>query len=475
MFPAHSVPLLLSETLLCTFLILVYSTVTGDASGLFAAIGSGELRYALRLLWIAAFGAAGMLGFALLFRRLPDRARRYAPFVAVGVSGLGFLCFALLPGQGVGTGLGSALSLTGYGFLTAFVLYHASQEVPRSCFGRFVGVSHGLSAVLQFFIGSVSWGAAFPALALPCLGALAYLLARGESPKLAPTPDAAWSAMFRQSRAVLLAGAALLSLMIGVCDSVTVMHFAEYEPTFPETRLFYAAGLLAFGWLADKRLALLPAAVLVTNTYFLWFRVFHTEAGLFLPLAHLVEPLYDAPIIVLLTTGFLHAAARSDRPDLWAAMSRIIELPCMGIGLVAGVALFPVVPLSLVLAAYATLLFVGVALLYRAALLYIETLRENAAAALCGTAESPKASPELPEVFFEDYCRHYHLTKREKEVLSDLLNGKSVTEIAEETFVTERTVRFHITNLLTKTGAKNQRTLTASFYQMQDDWQGAEP
>ncbi|MBR1553694.1 MAG: helix-turn-helix transcriptional regulator [Schwartzia sp.] len=147
----------------------------------------------------------------------------------------------------------------------------------------------------------------------------------------------------------------------------------------------------------------------------------------------------------------------------------------MGIGLVAGVALFPVVPLSSVLAAYATLLFVGVALLYRAALLYIETLRENAAAALCGTAESPKASPELPEVFFEDYCRHYHLTKREKEVLSDLLNGKSVTEIAEETFVTERTVRFHITNLLTKTGAKNQRTLTASFYQMQDDWQSAEP
>ncbi|MBR1885924.1 MAG: helix-turn-helix transcriptional regulator [Schwartzia sp.] len=474
MFPATSVPLLLSETLLCTFLILVYSLVTGDTSVLFAAADRTELRFALRVLWIALFGAAGMIGFALLFRRLSERARRRAPLVAVGVAGLGFLCLALLPGQGAGAGLGAALSMAGYGFLTALVLYRASQEVPFSHFGRFVGLSHGLSAMLQFLIGTVPWGAAFPALALPCLGAPAYLLARGESPEPSLTPDAAWSALFRKSRAVLLAGAALLSLMIGVCDSVTVTHLTEYAPTFPATRLFYAAGLLAFGWLADKRLALLPAAVIVTNTYFLWFRVFHAEAGLFLPLARLVETVYDAPIIVLLTVGFLHTAARSDRPDLWAAMSRIIELPCMGVGLLAGVALFPVVPLSSVFAAYATLLFAGVALLCRAALLYIETLRENAAAALRAMTEPQKTPPELPEVFFEDYCRHYHLTRREKEVLSDLLNGKSVTEIAEETFVTERTVRFHIANLLTKTGAKNQRALTARFYQMQDDWQSAE-
>lgn len=51
------------------------------------------------------------------------------------------------------------------------------------------------------------------------------------------------------------------------------------------------------------------------------------------------------------------------------------------------------------------------------------------------------------------------LTKREKEVLSLVANGKSNTEVANELFISTKTVDTHKTHILEKLGLKNTAEL----------------
>lgn len=52
-----------------------------------------------------------------------------------------------------------------------------------------------------------------------------------------------------------------------------------------------------------------------------------------------------------------------------------------------------------------------------------------------------------------------HITRREKEVLSHLVDGLKSSEIAEKLFISPRTVDKHRTNLLKKLGLKNTASL----------------
>ncbi len=523
MFPTR---LLLSTTLIYTYLILVYTLAMSGAHGFFDLGGDAAFLIAANSALISCSGAAGMAIFAFGIRRLPEDVRRHAPLCAVALSAVGHLCLMFVPSL---FSLGVVLSILGWGFLTAHILYRVTTEIPAEVFGRFIGVSYGLSAVLQFAIGEAD--ALSPAvpltrlLALPCLGAFAFF-SRGENVPLSSQEALpGWRrSFFLKSRAQLLLGAALLSLLMGFSDSVTIAHYQEFAPAFPASRLFYAAGLFFFGWLADRRFASLPAIVLLTNVYYLWFRG-HTNTDLFLLLSEVVEAVYGAPIVILLTVGFLHAAASSDSPERWAAMGRIVGLPLTVLGIVIGLSLWPIVSMTTMLAVYTTLLLVAVVLLYHGTLVYFRALQSAAetqvfsvpVAAELPLAEFPAGSgvpmPEVPPFpseavteegiapedetetiskpaptdeteadeeasphdeaeqadAFDAYCRRYGLTAKESEILADILKGKSADAIAEAHFITKRTVRFHISNLLHKTGNKSQIAMIAHFHQTADN------
>lgn len=526
MFPKK---LFLSTTLIYTYLILVYTRAMSGDLGFFE-LGDGAIfQIAENTALISCAGAVGMASFALGFRRLSERLQRHAPFYVVGLCVVGELFLDFFPQF---FSFGVTLSIMGWGFLTAYVLYRAATEVSAEFFGRFIGLSYGLSAFLQFTVGTAD--VFLPTVSLtrwaapPCLVAFAYLSRSatntndtGESfpQKASPT----WHAFFLQSRVHLLLGAALLSLLMGFSDSVTVMHFEEFAPTFPASRLFYAVGLIFFGWLADKRFTILPAIVLLMNTYYLWFRALDTK--MFLPLSQIVETICSGPTIILLTVGFLHAAAQSDNPERWSVMGRIVGLPLTSFGLVLGLWLWPAISMATMLAVYTTLLLVAVVLLYRGILAYLNALQSSTEAqifavaaasaltteatptealpatdipametpiapAFSQTTESPipqqtaydsapsdgtdyeDAAPPVPadhEEPFSAYCRRYNLTAKEAEVLTEILKGQNVEEIAEAQFITKRTVRFHISNLLRKTGNKTQIAMIAHFHQTADN------
>lgn len=57
------------------------------------------------------------------------------------------------------------------------------------------------------------------------------------------------------------------------------------------------------------------------------------------------------------------------------------------------------------------------------------------------------------------------LSSREMNVLELILDGKSNTEIASCLFISENTVKFHVGNILKKTGCKSRKELSSVFYQ----------
>lgn len=484
-----SITLIISEMLLWIYVLIVYQIVMSEQCGLFlpGIFSAPDYRILSNIIILSLAGAGGMAYFAYYYRRLASSIQKNSPLYALAGAAIGQLLMEFFPTSPAPMTIGLLLSMFGWGYLMAYVLFKVVTESPGTHFGRFIGVSLGLGAIVIYIIGIIDSAfsdmIASRILALPILIVLAIIIkSTAIHTESLNTYSSDWDSLFQKSRTYLIVAACFMGLLMGLCDSVTVVRFSEYAPAFPASRLFYAVGLFLFGWLADKKFSAMPAVVLVISTYFLWYRTFNTEPGLFLLLAQMVEAIYAAPIIVMMMTGFLHIAAHSDKPEKWAAMSRIIELPSMSLGLILGVLFFPYFSLSVTFAIYATLLLISVALVYKITILYMQGLADATAEKQIQNAieeykqnykrEYQQEYEHKPQhytrpdeaVKFDTYCNHYNLTEREANVLQELLKGLKISTIADNLFISERTVRFHITNILNKTGQDSQLSIVSDYY-----------
>jgi DNA-binding CsgD family transcriptional regulator len=88
-----------------------------------------------------------------------------------------------------------------------------------------------------------------------------------------------------------------------------------------------------------------------------------------------------------------------------------------------------------------------------------------------GTAgQDPGGAPAEPAVesgrhVLDPIASEYGFSPREREVVGYLLESYSTAEIADAMFVTERTVQFHVSSLLRKTGMRTRTELVALFTQ----------
>ena len=79
----------------------------------------------------------------------------------------------------------------------------------------------------------------------------------------------------------------------------------------------------------------------------------------------------------------------------------------------------------------------------------------------------PSAAQEKTErEIFEHFSVRHDLSVREKEVLRYLLDGCTNSEIAEKLFVSESTVKFHVHNLLQKTGCSGRAQLRSRYLEL---------
>ena len=61
----------------------------------------------------------------------------------------------------------------------------------------------------------------------------------------------------------------------------------------------------------------------------------------------------------------------------------------------------------------------------------------------------------------DEFVALHGITKREREIINELLKGKTNKELAEQFFVTQKTIEVHLTNIYKKTGVKNRLELFA--------------
>lgn len=84
---------------------------------------------------------------------------------------------------------------------------------------------------------------------------------------------------------------------------------------------------------------------------------------------------------------------------------------------------------------------------------------ETANKKLTETSSRKPSANEITEEKLLAYKTHYGLSVRETDVLAHILKDRSINEMAEELFISPSTVKFHVANLLKKTGAGSQRRL----------------
>ncbi|MBR2576020.1 MAG: hypothetical protein IKE40_01820 [Firmicutes bacterium] len=75
---------------------------------------------------------------------------------------------------------------------------------------------------------------------------------------------------------------------------------------------------------------------------------------------------------------------------------------------------------------------------------------------------SPLQEKNDQEVF-DAFSEKYDLSSREREVLQLVLEGQSSPEIAESLYISGNTVKFHVRNLLKKTGCDSRVSLVALY------------
>ena len=88
-----------------------------------------------------------------------------------------------------------------------------------------------------------------------------------------------------------------------------------------------------------------------------------------------------------------------------------------------------------------------------------DSLTETANEKLAEMSSHKPSANEITEEKLLAYKNRYGLSVRETDVLAHILKDRSINEMAEELFISPSTVKFHVANLLKKTGAGSQRRL----------------
>ena len=360
-----------------------------------------------------------------------------------------------------------------YGYLAGHVAYLSAMQVQGRWQGRFIGISLCLCNLVVYL-----------ALQLPAGGQLilltgnavlaAWLLRKLEEkqPSTGAGPTAA-PQVWPQQLPLAVMIALVLGLLVGLDDSSFFPRFAAYEETFSTSRIFTAGGYLLAGVIADFWPVYLPVIALASKSIPIFVRAGSDSFAL--SLLSYTDAFFTGALIILVIRMFFAVAPLTSRPRLWAGMGRGIEMPASAVAALAGSVYFEQHSLSLTVACHAALLLFGAILFYRVVVIYAErrneeifSLPDNISLVVenggsCALMQEREQEIVQENVQVQDNCpdwqRQYNLTDRETEVLREVMQDKKIADIAAALVVTERTVKFHIGNILKKTDCKNQREL----------------
>ena len=376
------------------------------------------------------------------------------------------------------------------GGVFALIFHLVSLHVAPDVTGRFFGFSTAFSLLLQSGFHAVLNASltGFLTASVLCMGGLAMLLPKcleQLSPMETPateqpaeqTPPRVDISVFRWSVPMTLLIVVLLSLLHGIGD-LYMDAYHNFNDVFGFSRLSYCAGSIAAGYFADRNRLYLPLAALFAKAQDILDIWVGQEQVLYYPL-HYFGDFMNGFFTLFIILAFVDLAAH--RPSLkpWAVTGRSLQMFTVSVATVFGAFILDADKLFFTLLYVLAIVGCLVIVFYSSALRFTlgsaiaevttplpaaEVTTPLPAAEVTTTLPTAEVTTTLPA---PDYCARYGLTQRESEVLDCILSGQSISEISEALFISQRTVKFHITNLLRKTGATSQKELLLLLYEKQ--------
>ena len=341
-----------------------------------------------------------------------------------------------------------------YGIIQGYYLIALCVLVDRAHRGTVFGCGYGISTFLTWLLSLVAGGAltsGIPSIiccAVMSAGVLALIcwMPRTTEPDATPTPEAQDPAIGKDTLAIVCAAIVLACLVKNACFAFPSTDL-DSGISLELTRVLYGVGLVLIGIASDRsrRLGLAACAIsLVMPFCMLALSGAGTPATVLWLLGYLLTSIYVL-FSVLLAADY---AEDINRPYLACAGMLLKHIGlALGTALALTLADKPVVLISVT----------AVLLIATAAIFIILDQR-------LFSREPQNETPEERErKQFEQFSATHGLSSRERDVLRLLLDEKTNSEIAGELVLSERTVKFHMSNLLKKTGCKSRLEVLAKY------------
>ena len=389
--------------------------------------------------------AAGIGLFALLLRRRPQAARPC--FYAALALHLVLMAPAVLSPYAAGTLIFGLLMNLFCGVIAGYYLYDLAENAEGPHKAAAFGVGYGAAILVQWILSLVLPSLYFSGYVLIfCLAltGIAFFTARAGKE--------AGGAAEREKAAGLVSPGLLrpVCLLVLLFSVVNGSGFAFPSADLGGTvnvelfRLIYAAGLIMAGAAADRNRkygAMCALIALLLPFVILALRGQKTASAIFWGLSYFAFGFYAVYRIVV----FSDLAA--EKKAAWLSgfglmIGRVGDAIGEALCLALERQVIGLICLSAALFAVTILVFFRV---YH--LLYVPEYRQE---------QSEK------DRFFAFAAQH-DLSAREREIMTLLLEGKTNKEIGDSLFISENTVKFHVRNLLQKTGCRNRNELVMSY------------
>ena len=401
------------------------------------------------------FQAAGLLVYVLYSRKSPEQSRSRRGFALISFAGL-MLCFmaSMSPAAGVSLIFGYAMNVV-FGLIAACYMFMLAGCSTRNRIGILFGMGYGTGSILSYLISLIGngnfltdpkafavyfavWAASVP-LSVRVIpesndGKLTRSAAAGIQPSVI---SSALNYLWIPGITVLL-----LSCVKSGGFYFPAADLGDHNVSLELSRSFYAAGLIAAGLINDRRRqagAVLCVAALVFP-FFTMIAGTHSGINYALWISGYIFFGFYAVYRVLLFIDISH----SDESLFWLAPAglmwgRLGDAAGAACGITLGSR--PIVLITVMAALFAVCIFLFFHLYH---MMYMQPA---------------KAEPD----YVIKFAARYGLSQRETDLLRLIIDGCTNKEIAEKLFISENTVKFHVRNLLHKTGCSKRTDILALF------------
>ena len=270
-----------------------------------------------------------------------------------------------------------------------------------------------------------------------------------------PTPGSTdLSPNTAKGRKILLLLCLLIAIMAPISSIGTNNNlYIEYSREFNllVQRSFYAVGLIAAGLIFDKNRIIGGVCTVVSLIYPIVLIMIYQERGLVMPVIGMSYVILGF-FAVYRAASFMTLAAESKNLQL-APLGLTIARICEAVSVLAIIEIGCDELASVILV---SVLFIPLVILF-----FLMVKEQYSPDAVPAGAPRELSADERRAAFAEQYG----LTRREEEIATFLSEGRSNGEIADLLQLSENTVRFHVSNILKKTGMKDRNEVSRAYRQ----------